>query len=105
MKAVDYYNKYFSVIEEVNTNDEGLKVARNIYSEFCDEAVSIIKARRCKTDEAIIAVFKEQNQKWNALVKIFDDKNHNSNISLVRNGFKNLLIAKNPVYIAYKDKI
>ncbi len=51
----------------------------DLISAMMQEVVQIMKMRCAKSDSAMIAVFREQNQKWNALLKY--------NTMLKRNGF------------------
>lgn len=66
MKAKDYVEKYGStIIAEAETGDT--KTASELISELFSEVTAISNARNCKTTEAILAVVKEINQKYNAI--------------------------------------
>jgi hypothetical protein len=68
MKAKDYIAKYGStIIAEAETGNT--KTASELISELFGEVTAISKARNCQTVEAIIAVVKEINQKYNAIQK------------------------------------
>jgi hypothetical protein len=51
------------------TDDTLVEIVR----EFITETHEIIKQRKAKSNDAIIAVFKEQERKWNALRKLTGD--------------------------------
>lgn len=68
MKAKDYIAKYGAVIttEAEKGNTES---ASKLISELFGEVTTISNARNCKTTEALLAVVKEINQKYNAIQK------------------------------------
>lgn len=67
MKAIDYYNEFISSPIEKTTEE--------IINKFIHEVSEIIKKRNARTDSAVSAVIKEQNNKWNAMVALFDKHN------------------------------
>ena len=86
MKAVDYYNKFLFHPTE-DTID-------GIFKEFCCEVVETINKRNAKKDSAVCAVIKEQNNKWNAMVALFDK--HNKTCPFKRNAIWNYYASKIP---------
>ena len=92
MKAKDYFDKYHQQIwEEANAMMTGTNVVltdgpmAQMFIEFATEMKDIIKLRNAKTDNAVLAIIAEQNQKWNAVVRLFEKKYGQSPIK--RNGF------------------
>ncbi|MBQ2973360.1 MAG: hypothetical protein IJE19_03310 [Clostridia bacterium] len=66
MKAKDYIEKYGTAIStEVETGET--ESATKLISELLAEILSISNSRNCKTTEAVLAVVKEVNQKYNAI--------------------------------------
>ena len=66
MKAKDYIEKYgASITAEAETGEA--KTAVKLVSELFEEITTISNARNCKTTEAVLAVVKEVNQKYNAI--------------------------------------
>lgn len=66
MKAKDYIEKYGStIIAEAETGNT--KTATELISDLFGEITKISEARNCKTAEAVLAVVKEINQKYNAI--------------------------------------
>lgn len=66
MKAKEYIEKYGTAITaEVEAGET--ESATKLISELLAEILSISNARNCKTTEAILAVVKEVNQKYNAI--------------------------------------
>ena len=88
MKAKEYFDKYDTLIWEEAHNE----AVRNdgpmaqMFIEFSSEMKDIIKQRHIKVDSAVPGVIREQNQKWNAVVNMFEKKYGVSPIN--RNGFK-----------------
>lgn len=83
MKAIEYYEKYKDRIFEHITVEDGILtfaepeiniVVSDMFKEFCDESVELGRKRNTKCSEAVAALVKEQNQKWNAVSNIFEKK-------------------------------
>lgn len=74
MKAAEYFDKYqgriFPMIEGELT-EEQTDIILDLFREFAEEVVTLCESRLVKTNESIVSVLKEQNQKWNALCRIF----------------------------------
>ena len=66
MKAKEYLTKF-----EKDTLDFGDREAiENLLNGFLDEIQGLAKARNAQGNEALISIFLELNQKWNALCRI-----------------------------------
>lgn len=66
MKAKDYVEKYSAqIMSEAETGIAD--TASKMISELFGEIIEINKTRNCQTAEAMIAVVKEINQKYNAI--------------------------------------
>lgn len=85
MKAKDYYEKYSPQVFAEGANV--VTVIRKMFMEMSEEGKTIMVQRKCKADDAVLAVIKEQNEKWNAISRLFT-KHHNQT-PLARNGFMN----------------
>lgn len=72
MKAIDYFDKYGERIFVDNTVVVG--AVQDMFVEFMQEVVEICNTRKVVTDWAVASVIKEQNQKWNALDRIFSKR-------------------------------
>ena len=70
MKAKDYIEKYR---EQLNSGDIDAikKSVVDMYIEFSEETAQIAEARGVKRNSALVAVLKEQNNKWNAVARAF----------------------------------
>lgn len=88
MKAKEYIEKYRSGIEsrDCNTAD---KAINDLVIEMSQKATKIMEKRGAVKESAIVAVMKEQNDKWNAIVKEFPEV-------LQRDGFKRLWLYRMP---------
>ena len=87
MKAKEYFAKYEEAIwyeahdPEIKRNGAMAKM----FIDFSAEIKSLISQRNIKSDRAISALINELNQKWNAVVGLFEKKYGVSPIK--RNGF------------------
>jgi ribosomal protein L10 len=86
-KAIDYYNENF---ENFFVRPSALitapQYALKILDDFSQEVTDLFEIRHIVSRDAIISVLREQNQKWNALVRLFEKKHGTS--PLKRDGFK-----------------
>lgn len=99
MKAIEYYETYGDQVfgEAVKSAIRGEQTAvalSELMRAFIRETKEIIKSRNVTTDRGAISVIREQNEKWNALVAIFEKQNKVSPI--VRNGFQKYVEAEIP---------
>lgn len=70
MKAVTYYEKYKQIM--VEDNEETCKNhILSLFKDFCEEMEVMVNTHHVGSDEAMISLIREQNQKWNALSNIF----------------------------------
>lgn len=93
MKAKDYFTKYESSI--INSDDKGfVDAVSKMMIELNSEVKDLISARHIRTDSGTIAVFKEMNQKWNAIVRLFETKYGWSPI--IRDGYQLFWIREMP---------
>lgn len=85
MKAKDYYKKYRN---EIVSKDEkkSIEAIANLVKDLSEEAKETIKLRRVRTDSGAVAVIREMNQKYNAVVTLFEKEFGAS--PLLRNGFR-----------------
>lgn len=91
MKAIEYYEQYsnrFFKNGEPTSLDEWNNAGIDIFIKFCEETVNICTARSIKRDEAVRAVIREQNDKWNALCRLFSKKHGGVRCPLNENGFR-----------------
>lgn len=84
MKAKDYFNKYKNGLA---SEDEATFVLtfREMYQEMFQECVDIIGTRQVKRNNAVVSVFKEMNEKYNAICRLLAKEYGNSPIK--ENGF------------------
>jgi hypothetical protein len=84
MKAKDYFDKYKRGLA---SKDEAtyLLTFREMYQEMFKECVDTIAARNIKRNDAVVSVFKEMNEKYNALCRLLAKEYRNSPIK--ENGF------------------
>lgn len=71
MKARDYFEKYDTLIMEEQKNGE-IGTTKKLLLEMSDEVTAVCKQRKAVKDEAVIAVLKEINQKWNAICRMYE---------------------------------
>lgn len=69
MKAKEYFQKYKDHFEHYPD-----AVVKDMLKDFNEEAEELAKLRNVKSPESLVAIFKEQNQKWNAVVRIVDQE-------------------------------
>lgn len=73
MKARDYFEKYDTLIMEEQKTAK-LAQPKKLLLEMSDEVTAVCKQRKAVKDEAVIAVLKEINQKWNAICRMYEKK-------------------------------
>lgn len=76
MKAKEYADQYAA--------DPGFETVYQIAQKFIDELKDIILQRKAKVDSAVLAVFKEQDLKWQAFAAL-------TNFSVKPDGFRILV--------------
>ena len=71
MKAKEDYEKYKAGL--VSADEKvSLPAARGIITELMDEIGAVAKARHVQFDRGIIPIFREQNEKYKAVVRLFE---------------------------------
>lgn len=65
MKAREYYNQYIKSPSK-DTVD-------SIFRSFNSDVLELIRKRSARSDGAIAAIIKEQNAKWNAMIRLFEE--------------------------------
>lgn len=95
MKAKDYFEKYEERILNGDTQD-----ISDLFIEMTKESQEIIKRRNCKSNSAAAGVVREMNDKWNAIVAMFEKKYHGLS-PLRRDGFKNYFLREIPEMARY----
>lgn len=71
MKAREYFDKYIDrIIAEAGTEKEQSGALYELLMDFMNEVKEIAKARHAQSNRAAMAIFRELNQKWNALCNI-----------------------------------
>ena len=88
MKAKECIEKYRSGLKSYDF-EEIEKAINDLIIEMSQEATKIMAQRGAVRVSAIVAVMKEQNDKWNAIVKEFPE-------ILQRDGFKRLWLHRMP---------
>lgn len=84
MKAKDYFNKYKNGLASEN-KDVYVLTFREMYQEMFKECVATMHTRQTKRDDAVVSVFKEMNEKYNALCRLLAKEYGKSPIK--ENGF------------------
>lgn len=108
MKAKEIYAKYRSALFEVpngremkisqsgkvvhipKTDDEYDEVLQQLWRELVDELNALLKQRKANTDKAFLGAVNEINDKYNAIVNLFERDYGWS--PFVRNGFRTELL-------------
>lgn len=92
MKAKEYFEKYEERI--MKKNAETVEAIREMVDEFLAEAEKLIEERHVKLVSGLVGVYKQQNQKWNALCEMFIKK-HGTSV-LKRDALKFFVIEQVP---------
>lgn len=72
MKAIDYYN----IMMEYPQTAEGItEAASKVIGLMHTEMKELIAKRKAVRDSAVAAIIREQNDKWNAVIGIYEKKN------------------------------
>lgn len=78
MKAKEYFEKYFGDVDMTQPAQSFANYVQKsgvaILDELIKEANEIVKKRRCKTDDAVEGVIREQNAKWNSIANMVEKK-------------------------------
>lgn len=110
MKAKEYYNKYkeamFPVDEELGVRAYSSAGTRALVTDLDKEMFDLQENRKAGRPHSIAAIIKEQNQKWNAIVGLFEvDPDIPNLIMPARDGYIRLWVARiDRVGKAYKNE-
>lgn len=87
MKAKEYFAKYEEEIMKEATQTEVLTDGNmaKLYIEMFSEMKTIIEIRHIQNDNSLMSLIREQNDKWNAIERLFIKKYGVSPIA--HNGF------------------
>ena len=94
MKAKQYYERFAYRLLNKNTPETNVAAVLILLEDFDKETIELFKIRNCVRNSASLAILKEQNQKWNAIVSLFEHRNGQS--PLRRNGYGELWEKKLP---------
>lgn len=72
MKAKEYYEQIMA--KNPQTADEMANAVGEVVEGLHQETKDMIEQRKIKRDDALRAVIREQNNKWNAIVGLFEKK-------------------------------
>jgi hypothetical protein len=104
MKAIDYFNEYGdAVLRESIAGDEKDAIS-SLFRAFVREMKEIIYTKGVQTNRAVAAVVKEQNQKWNALCRLYEKKYGEDLTPIKYNGFMNAIKDAIPEICRYLPK-
>lgn len=98
MKAKEYFKNYGPLII-LTQGEESDKHLKGLLLDMNTETLEVLKARGVKKNEAAVAVLKEQNDKWNAIGRLFK-KTYGYN-PLAEDGFKDFWINRQPELARY----
>lgn len=84
MKAKDYFDKYKNGLASED-RDTYVLTFREMYQEMFKECVDTMHARQIKRNDAVVSIFKEMNERYNALCRLLAKEYGNSPIK--ENGF------------------
>ena len=73
MKAKEYLEKYGDAVYK-DALEGKHDAALDMFKAFVLETKDILEQRHAVTDRACLSVFREQDQKWNALARLFAQK-------------------------------
>lgn len=93
MKAKEYFDNYGPTIM-LTKEEESNKHLYGLLLDMSTEVLEIAKKRSAKKNEAFAAILKEQNEKWNAVGRLFT-KTYGNN-PLAENGFRDFWINRLP---------
>lgn len=83
-RAIGYYVQYHEAL--TIGGDKGDEALNDLVRDFLAETKETIETWHIKTDRGAVSVINELNEKWNAIVSIFEKRGETPPI--VRNGFR-----------------
>ena len=92
MKAIDYFRKYNDELFNPPITMAACQVRiGDLFEEFGRETIDICKKRNVSRIDGLHGVVKEQNNKWNTLVTLFEkDPSHPGISPIEKDGFTKL---------------
>lgn len=90
MKAKDYFAKYEEKILHGDTQQ-----IYELFMEMAKEAKQIMSDRHCTSNAAAVGVVREMNDRWNAIVGMFEKK-YDGLSPIKRDGYKNFWLNEIP---------
>lgn len=92
MKAADYLEKYGAAMSNITkiTQDDAVS---KLFIEMSGEVATILKDRKVVKSGGVIAVLKEVNDKWNAIISLYEKK-WRLPAPIARNGFSKVWMSK-----------
>jgi len=93
-KAKEYAEELIPVMKTNDKNATLLMVQDIIFKLLKDETVELFETRHCKTNDAFIAILKEQNNKFKAIVRLTNAKTEECEVALNPNAMKSYLMGK-----------
>jgi len=73
LKAKEYYEKYHEFIKSEDSQVVA-KAINDAIKDYLKECNSLITSRHIRCFAALVAILKEQNQKYNAFCRMFDPR-------------------------------
>ena len=86
MKAIEYYEQFGERVYQEAVKSSCNNALSDLVAAFVREMKELIDSRKVQSNRGTVAVIREMNEKWNALVAIFEKRKGDSPIK--RNGFR-----------------
>lgn len=106
MKAKEWYEKF----EKCSTDEEFGHILTNCLKSLSDDADHLIKIRHAKSDHAVVSCINEVNNKWIAIINLYENKKESYdeshplyNAKLLKDGFKAAYVHIHPKMGWYFD--
>lgn len=93
MKAKEYFAKYEKGLVSESTDECSTAIA-GLLTDMNAEVKKLMEVRHVKFDRGGIAVLKEMNEKWNAIVRLLEKKYGATPI--IRDGFRTFWVREMP---------
>ena len=75
MKAQEYFDKFETRIID-DMKDDSVNTVLELITDLAEEAVAVCEQRKAQLDKSVVSELKEQNDKWNAICRLFEKKYH-----------------------------
>lgn len=75
MKATEYFEKYKDRVSTAKTAEDFANVIDELYSEMRKEMYELVKKRRIASLSSTKSLILEFNQKWNKIIRLFEEAN------------------------------